>query len=73
VPTGQVGALFDPEGTGHNAVSLLDFHTRLPKVIPATLVMSPSGLKQLTPVIQIILIFSLSGLERGIGQVGTKG
>jgi hypothetical protein len=33
VPAGQVGALFDPEGTGRNAVSLLDFHTRLPKTI----------------------------------------
>lgn len=33
VLVGQVGALFDPEGTGHSAVSLLDFHTRLPKMI----------------------------------------
>jgi hypothetical protein len=61
VPSGQVGPLFDPEGTGHNAVSILDFHTRLPKIIPATLVMSPSELKLLTPIIQIILIFSFSG------------
>lgn len=61
VPSGHVGPFSDPEGTGHNAVSILDFHTRLPKVIPATLVTSPNELKLLTPVIQIILIFSFSG------------
>ncbi len=61
VPSGQVGPLFDPEGIGHNAVSILDFHTRPPKMVPATLVTSLSELKLLTPIIQIILIFSLSG------------
>jgi hypothetical protein len=30
-PTGQVRALFEAEGTGHNVVSLLYFHTRLPR------------------------------------------
>ena len=56
-----------------NAVSLLDFHTRLSKLLKmilATLVMLPNGLKQ---PIQIILMFGLSRLDQGIGQVGTKG
>lgn len=35
-------------------------------MIPATLVMSPSGFKQLTPAIQIILISGFKCLEWGI-------
>ena len=65
--------LFGPEDTGRHAVRLLNFHTRLPKflkVILATLVILPSGLKQH---IQIILMFGLSSFDEGIGQVGIKG
>ena len=31
LPPGQVGELFDAEGTGHNVVRVLYFHTSLPR------------------------------------------
>lgn len=61
-PGGHRPQRCQPSGFSHEAPQLL-------KMILATLVVLPNGLKQ---PIQIILMFGLSSLDQGIGQAGIK-